>query len=88
MKGNEKIITQLNHLLTDELTAISQYIVQSEMCGNWGYKYLHDTIKKQAIDEMKHAEKFIARMLFLEGVPVVDNLNKISIGNNIEEQFK
>lgn len=88
MKGNKKIIDRLNQLLSDELSAINQYIVQAEMCGNWGYKKLHDAIKKQAIDEMRHAEKLIERILFLEGVPVVDKINKISIGNNIEEQFR
>ena len=88
MKGNKQIIEELNTLLADELTAVNQYIVHSEMCQNWGYKQLHDIIKQRAIGEMKHAEKLIERILFLEGVPTVDNLNKISIGKNIEEQFK
>ncbi len=87
MKGNKQIIEKLNALLADELTAVNQYIVHSEMCQNWGYKHLHDTIKQRAIGEMKHAEKLIERILFLEGVPTVDILNKISIGKNIEEQF-
>jgi bacterioferritin len=88
MKGNKTIIHQLNSLLTDELTAINQYIVHSEICENWGYKKLHDTIKKRAIEEMKHAEKLIARILFLEGIPEVGSINKISIGDDIEKQFK
>lgn len=88
MKGNRQIIEKLNALLADELTAVNQYIVHSEMCQNWGYKHLHDTIKKRAIEEMKHAEKLIERILFLDGIPAVDNLNKILIGNNIEEQFR
>jgi len=88
MKGHKKIIDRLNELLADELTAINQYIVQAEMCENRGYKRLHDTIKKQAIDEMKHAEKLIARILFLEGIPSINKLNKIHIGKNVEEQFK
>jgi len=88
MKGNEKIIESLNFLLEDELTAINQYIVHSEMCANWGYERLHKTIEKRAIEEMKHAEKLIARILFLEGIPVVSSLNKVKIGALVENQFK
>ena len=88
MKGNEKIIALLNDFLADELTAISQYMVHSEMCANWGYEKLHKTVEKRAIGEMKHAEKLIARILFLEGQPVVSNLNKMSIGPTVEAQLK
>jgi bacterioferritin len=88
MKGNEKIIALLNDFLADELTAISQYMVHSEMCANWGYDKLHETVEKRAIGEMKHAEKLIARILFLEGQPVVSNLNKMSIGPTVEAQLK
>lgn len=88
MKGNEKIIALLNDLLADELTAISQYMVHSEMCANWGYKKLHEQTEKRAIDEMKHAEKLIGRILFLEGQPVVSQLNKINIGASVEAQLK
>jgi bacterioferritin len=88
MKGDEKIIGKLNFLLADELTAISQYMVQAEMCANWGYKTLSDVIEKRAIDEMKHAEKHIGRILFLEGKPVVSELNKIHIGENVESFHK
>ena len=88
MKGNEKVIAQLNGFLADELTAINQYIVHSEMCANWGYDKLHGKVEKRAIEEMKHAEKIIARILFLEGVPVVSNLKKISIGASVEAQLK
>ena len=88
MKGNEKIINKLNDLLTDELTAINQYMVHSEMCANWGYEGLHKIAEKRAIDEMKHAEKLIARILFLEGIPVVSNLKTISIGAKVEAQLK
>ena len=88
MKGNEKVIAQLNGFLADELTAINQYIVHSEMCANWGYGKLHGKVEKRAIEEMKHAEKIIARILFLEGVPVVSNLKKISIGASVEAQLK
>jgi len=86
MKGNEKIIERLNALLADELTAINQYIVHSEMCANWGYERLHKAIEKRAIDEMKHAEKLVARILFLEGRPIVSSLNKINIGSQVEGQ--
>ena len=88
MKGNEKIIQNLNALLSDELTAINQYMVHSEMCANWRYEHLHEAIEKRAITEMRHAEKLIARILFLEGRPVVSQLNKISIGATVEEQHK
>ena len=88
MKGNNQIIEKLNALLADELTAVNQYIVHSEMCANWGYKHLHDTIRQRAIGEMKHAEHLIERILFLEGVPSVGRLNAIEIGNDIESQFK
>jgi bacterioferritin len=88
MKGNQKIIDKLNALLADELTAINQYMVHSEMCDNWGYERLHKAEEKRAVDEMKHAEKLIARILFLEGIPIVTTLNKISIGAAVEAQHK
>jgi bacterioferritin len=88
MKGNEKIIALLNEFLADELTAISQYMVHSEMCANWGYDKLHEAVEKRAIGEMKHAEKLIGRILFLEGQPVVSSLNKMSIGATVEEQLR
>lgn len=88
MKSNKTIIKQLNTLLADELTAINQYIVHAEMCENWGYKKLHDAIKKRAIEEMKHAERLIARILFLEGMPEIGSMHKISVGNDVEKQFE
>jgi bacterioferritin len=88
MKGNEKIIAKLNDLLADELTAINQYMVHSEMCDNWGYERLHQKVEKRAIDEMKHAEKLIGRILFLDGFPTVSNLNKITIGPDVAAQLK
>ncbi len=87
MKGNPKIIERLNVLLADELTATNQYIVHSEMCANWRFDKLHDLVEKRAIDEMKHAEKLIARVLFLEGLPIVSNLNKIHIGAQVPDQL-
>lgn len=88
MKGNAQIIDKLNELLADELTAINQYMVHSEMCADWGYERLHEAIEKRAIEEMGHAEKLIARILFLEGTPIVSQLNKITIGAKIETQIK
>ena len=88
MKGNEEIIKRLNVLLADELKAIGQYMVHSEMCANWGYGKLHNAIKARAIGEMKHAERLIERILFLEGNPDVTGMQKVMIGNDVETQFK
>jgi bacterioferritin len=87
MKGNQKLILTLNSLLADELTAINQYMVHSEMCDAWGYEKLHKSIEKRAIDEMKHAEKLIGRILFLEGLPIVSELKKIFIGSDVPKMF-
>jgi len=88
MKGNEKLIGVLNSLLADELTAINQYMVHSEMCANWGYTKLHQAIRKQAMDEMYHAEWLIERIIFLDGVPTVSNLNPMKIGKTVLEMIK
>jgi bacterioferritin len=88
MKGDATIIETVNALLADELTAINQYMVQSEMCANWGYERLHKSIEKHALDEMKHAEKLIARIIFLEGNPTVSKLNAINIGADVETMHK
>ncbi|MFA5528585.1 MAG: bacterioferritin [Peptostreptococcales bacterium] len=88
MKGDPKLIETLNSLLADELTAINQYMVHSEMCADWGYEKLHENFEKRAIDEMKHAEKLIGRILFLEGVPIVSDLKKISIGKDVPDQLE
>ena len=87
MKGNDRILEHLNARLADELTAINQYMVHSEMCANWGYKDLHEAVEKRAIEEMKHAERHIARILFLEGRPMVNKLNPLSIGPTVEAQL-
>jgi bacterioferritin len=87
MKGNPKLIETLNALLADELTAINQYMVHSEMANNWGYKKLHEAFEKRAIDEMKHAETLIGRILFLEGSPTVSKYNKMSIGADVPKQL-
>lgn len=83
MKGNDSLIAMLNHLLANELAAISQYMVHSEMCDNWGFTRLHKAIEQQARDEMHHAEWLIKRILFLEGAPVVSELNPIKIGQSV-----
>jgi len=88
MKGNDKIIETLNVQLADELTAVNQYMVHSEMCSNWGYERLHKAIEGRAIEEMRHAEKLIGRIIFLEGMPIVSNLNKITIGPDVQTQLK
>jgi bacterioferritin len=88
MKGNAQVIERLNDLLADELTAINQYMVHSEMCADWGYERLHEAIEKRAIDEMKHAEKLIARILFLDGKPTVSKLKEIHIGAEVEVQLR
>jgi bacterioferritin len=85
MKSATKLIDTLNELLADELTAISQYMVHSEMCAHWGYEGLHEAIESQAKDEMHHAEWLIERILFLEGIPVVSNLRPMKIGATVEE---
>jgi len=79
---------KLNDLLADELTAINQYMVHSEMCDNWGYEKLHKADEKRAVDEMRHAEKLIARILFLEGTPIVSKLNRVNIGAAVEAQHR
>ena len=85
MKGNERLLEVLNSLLADELTAINQYMVHSEMCENWGYGRLHLAIRKQAMDEMHHAEWLIERIIFFEGVPTVSKLNQMHIGKSVLE---
>lgn len=88
MRGDAKVIAELNAALSSELTAIAQYMVQSEMCDNWGYKQLAQFTKKRAIDEMHHAEGLIERILFLDGVPGVDVALKPQIGANVKAQFE
>ena len=87
MKGNSQILTLLNDRLAEELTAISMYMVHSEMCANWGFEKLHQSFEKQAIDEMKHAEMLIGRILFLEGTPTVSKLNDMKIGANVTDMI-
>ena len=88
MKGDAKIITLLNEVLTGELTAVNQYFLHSRMCRNWGYKRLSEHIYKESIDEMKHADELIERVLFLEGLPNVQRLSKILVGQTVVEILK
>jgi bacterioferritin len=87
MKGSKKLVIVMNSLLADELTAINQYMVHSEMCENWGYGKLHAAIRKQAMEEMSHAEWLIERIIFLDGAPTVSKLNSIKIGKSILEMI-
>lgn len=87
MKGNDRLLATLNNLLADELTAINQYMVHSVMCDDWGYEKLHKHFEKRAIDEMKHAEKLIGRILYLEGMPIVSTLGRIHIGSTVEKML-
>ncbi len=88
MQGNARIIDTLNALLADELTAINQYTVHAEMCANWGYERLHKAIEQRAIVEMRHAEKLIGRIIFLDAAPIVSRLNAIATGADVENQHK
>jgi len=87
MKGNKELLIVLNSLLADELTAINQYMVHSEMCENWGYGKLHMAIRKQAMDEMHHAEWLIERIIFFDGAPTVSTLNAMKIGKTVKEMI-
>jgi bacterioferritin len=85
MKGDAEVIAMLNELLADELTAINQYMLHAEICGYYGYQGLHEAIEKQAIDEMRHAEWLMERILFLEGAPIVNQLKPMKIGKQVDE---
>jgi bacterioferritin len=88
MQGNPKVIAALNEALKEELTAINQYFLHAEMCENWHYSKLGDYIKKQSIDEMKHAEALIERLLFLDATPNMTELMKLTVGRNVKEQLE
>lgn len=88
MKGDPKIIEALNDILTGELTAINQYFLHARMCKDWGYDKIAAKVYHESIDEMKHAEKLMDRVLFLEGIPNVQRLLKINIGETVKEQFE
>ncbi|MCA9538929.1 MAG: bacterioferritin [Myxococcales bacterium] len=85
---DKAIINVLNDILTAELTAINQYFLHAKMCADWGYGRLHAVVRAESIDEMKHAEALIERILYLKGVPNVQRLGKVRIGETVEEQFR
>jgi bacterioferritin len=88
MKGSDKIIELLNDVLTGELTAINQYFIHAKMCSNWGFLRLGKLIRAESIDEMKHADELIERILFLEGIPNLQRLGKVNVGETVKEQFE
>lgn len=87
-KVDQAIINALNEILTAELTAINQYFIHAKMCEDWGYKRLHAYVRHESIDEMKHAERLIERILYLNGVPNVQRIGKVNIGETVKEQFE
>jgi bacterioferritin len=88
MKGNVKIIELLNEFLTNELTSVNQYFIHAKMCENWGYKALAKHVRDESIEEMKHADTIISRILYLEGVPNLQRLGKVRVGETVREQFE
>jgi bacterioferritin len=88
MKGNDEVLTLLNDLLTNELTAINQYFIHAKMCQNWGFERLAHKVREESIDEMRHADQVITRILFLEGVPNLQKLNKLRVGETVKEQIE
>lgn len=88
MKGSQKIIDLLNDVLTGELTAVNQYWVHARMCQNWGFERLWNKIRAESIDEMKHADQLVARILYLEGMPNLQRLGKIQVGETVKEQLE
>ncbi|WP_428264062.1 bacterioferritin [Haliangium sp.] len=88
MQGSDKVISMLNEVLTGELTAVNQYWVHARMCQNWGYERLWHKIRAEAIDEMKHADELVARVLYLEGMPNLQRLGNILVGQTVPEQLQ
>ncbi len=88
MKGNDQVLELLNLLLTNELTAINQYVIHAKMCENWGFERLAAVLRAESIDEMKHADEVITRILFLQGVPNLQRYNKLQVGETVKEQLE
>ncbi len=88
MKGNDDVLKLLAQLLLNELTAINQYFIHAKMCENWGYERLAHKLREESIDEMRHADQVITRILFLEGIPNLQALGKLRVGENVKEQFE
>src|SRR5436190_18309247 len=88
MRGHDQVITLLNDVLTAELTAINQYFIHARMCENWGYERLWKKLREESIGEMRDADRLIARILYLEGVPNVQRLGKVNVGQSVPEQLK
>jgi bacterioferritin len=88
MKGDDEVLELLNKLLTNELTAINQYFIHAKMCENWGYERLAHKIRDESIDEMRHADQVISRILFLEGIPNLQRYHKLQVGETVKEQLE
>src|SRR5712691_3795636 len=88
MKGHDQVVTLLNEILTAELTAINQYFIHARMCENWGYKRLWKKLRDESIGEMRHADRLIERVLYLDGVPNVQRLGKVNVGQTVPEQLR
>ncbi len=88
MQGNPEIIELLNEVLTAELTAVNQYFIHAKMCGNWGYAKLESHVRDESIDEMRHAEALIERILFFDGIPNLQRLLPLRVGETVAEQFR
>jgi len=88
MKGDKQIITLLNDVLTAELTAVNQYFLHARLCHHWGYEKLYERVRKESIEEMKHADELIDRILYLEGLPNLQRYGKVNVGQTVTEQLK